>query len=304
MEFGVPPDVFGRVAILLADVHDVLALALVSSRIRRALPPITELTIGTRYAHCFHTEDWPRLHWYSDFENEAEPEGKLAVLYAPSISRRPDGGLSKLSYLDAHAVIRRIPPSVAAEITHLSIECYLSGDETNNNDERRGPAYHVPVMHSYQPERPDGRLKLNHALRQHGAVFTALRGLEIYHPPRGFNNHHDGIDNLSKVVLGLCARALVRNTRRTLRHLAFKTTCNFSHEDFQECIFGDLEFLRADLTPFVAMKRLPSSVFDEEMARYETQQNVLSRIASKECINCKRLTVLYVPALHRVDESG
>ena len=77
----IPLEFFVPVAILLADVRDVLALGLTSQLVRRVLPPITELTIGSKFAFCGAGDGRPRLHWYSEFEEQAEPKRKLAVLY-------------------------------------------------------------------------------------------------------------------------------------------------------------------------------------------------------------------------------
>jgi hypothetical protein len=198
-------------------------------------------------------------------------------------------------------VLRRIPSAVAAKITHLSIECYLTIDEATKTENSgaygrvlgapgRVPAYHMPVMNAYKPERSDGLEELHRALRQHGANFTALRGLEIVHPSAGFYNL--GNDRISEVVLGLCARALVRNTRRSLRHLALKAKINFSFEDFQGCIGfprKDLDFLNADLTPFVGLSSVPAPHFDERMAPYQARHEALSRIAQEQCPHLRRI---------------
>ena len=77
----IPLECIVPVAILLADVRDVLALGLTSQLVRRVLPPITELTIGSKFAFCGAGDGRPRLHWYSEFEEQAEPKRKLAVLY-------------------------------------------------------------------------------------------------------------------------------------------------------------------------------------------------------------------------------
>ena len=263
---GVYDIAFGPVAILLAVIHDVLALGLVSKRVRRAIPPITELTIGSKFFLYFESGnpnsprrqppgnvEVPRLHWYSSFERAAEPENTLAVVYT-----EPLDGMGEPRYLDAHAVIRRMPPALAAGITYLSIDCSLAPSVRQ---------LHQPVMHSYNPGTPAALKLLNHALRQHGAVFTALRGLEIWHTAKGYTLQ----DEVSEVVLGLCARALVTNTRLTLRHLALKTAIRFSDEDFLKCLFAELEFLNADLTPFIA---LPFSDNPEaDNARYRARHD-------------------------------
>ena len=98
-------DSFGPVAVLLAVIHDVLSLALVSKRVRSSIPPITEITIGPKFDAYFKNRfdramPLPRLHWYTSFEQAAEPEKKLAVIYSAPMDNR-----GRLQYLDAHAVI-------------------------------------------------------------------------------------------------------------------------------------------------------------------------------------------------------
>ena len=290
---GVYDIAFGPVAILLAVIHDVLALGLVSKRVRRAIPPITELTIGSKFFLYFESGnpnsprrqrlgnvEVPRLHWYSSFERAAEPENTLAVVYT-----EPLDGMGEPRYLDAHAVIRRMPPALAAGITYLSIDCSLALNE-NTPSVRQ---LHQPVMHSYNPGTPAALKLLNHALRQHGAVFTALRGLEIWHAAKGYTLQ----DEVSEVVLGLCARALVTNTRLTLRHLALKTAIRFSDEDFLKCLFAELEFLNADLTPFIA---LPFSDDPEaDNARYRARHDALHESAQTKCPSLKRLLFTSMP---------
>ena len=290
---GVYDIAFGPVAILLAVIHDVLALGLVSKRVRRAIPPITELTIGSKFFLFFESGnpnsprrqppgnvEVPRLHWYSSFERAAEPENTLAVVYT-----EPLDGMGEPRYLDAHVVIRRMPPALAAGITYLSIDCSLALNE-NTPSVRQ---LHQPVMHSYNPGTPDALKLLNHALRQHGAVFTALRGLEIWHAAKGYTSQ----DEVSEVVLGLCARALVTNTRLTLRHLALKTAIRFSDEDFLKCLFAELEFLNADLTPFIA---LPFSANPEaDNARYRARHDALHESAQTKCPSLKRLLFTSMP---------
>lgn len=272
-------DSFGPVAVLLAVIHDVLSLALVSKRVRSSIPPITEITIGPKFdAYFENLLPLPRLHWYSSFEQAAEPEKKLAVIYSAPIDNR-----GRLQYLDAHAVIRRMPPALAAGITHLSIDCSLGLD--------RETGLHLPVMHSYRSGRPDSLANLKHALRQHGAVFTALRGLEIFHSAKGYTGH----DGESDVVLGLCARALVKNTRSTLRHLALQTATRFSETDFLHCMFHELQFLNADMTPFIALPYVHD--LEEANASFRDSHELLVRNAQTKCPNLERLEVKSIPSL-------
>ena len=128
----VPFEIFGPVTILLANVHDVLAVGLVSKRVRDAIPPISELTIGSEPPmRRTDGSSQRKLHWYAKFENASIPQNKLAVEY-----RAKD--------LDAHAVIRRISPEVAAGIAYLSIECCLRTEPGTRGQ------FHAPVMDGYR----------------------------------------------------------------------------------------------------------------------------------------------------------
>ena len=139
-------------------------------------------------------------------------------------------------------------------------------------------------MDGYRAGSAESPRKLAHVLRQHGAVFTALRGLEIHHPFAGFTNPYD-LDHFVEQVLGVCARALVKNTRRTLRHLAIDAAVRFSVEDFRACVFADLQFFKADLTPGVY------PVMRTDRVLLQERHQLLSRIVREKC---PKLAQLYL----------